>query len=137
MSNTVDTIKRHGLTASLQDQRFDAAVEILRRHAGDAIADAIDREHSYETRGTDEALWILCSVIGSEVATIGALYGSVVLHSLADEQFALGELQSLRVICSACRQPRVLIGADIRASALHFKCRNEQCGRFVYVLLDR
>ena len=110
------------------DQRYEAALSALRGTAGD-LADAVERATSYEARG----LWILCGTLGEEVATVGVDGNSVVLHQLSGETFAVGEVQSMRVLCGSCRTPRVLIGMELLPKLLHFRCRNERCKRLVYV----
>lgn len=109
--------------------RFTQAIAQLRAVAGEEIIRYVSEAKSSCDRN---GVWELCSRGGVVLATVDVANNTTAVHAmprLTPQQATTAKVQTTRVICQACKQPKVLPGRAV--SGVHYQC--PRCERVCFV----
>lgn len=109
--------------------RFTQAIAQLRAVAGEEIIRYVSEDKSSCDRN---GVWELCSRGGVVLATVDVPNNTTAVHAMPRLNAAnatTAKVQTTRVICQACKQPKVLKGRA--ASGVHYQC--PRCERVCFV----
>lgn len=109
--------------------RFTQAIAQLRAVAGEEIVRYVSEAQSSCDRN---GVWELCSRGGVVLATVDVPNNTTAVHAMPRLNAAnatTAKVQTTRVVCQACKQPKVLPGRAV--SGVHYQC--PRCERICFV----